>query len=79
LQDRGNLRTGSRADVTLLDPEMTWTFDASRSKSKSRNTPFDGYTFRGGAVATIVGGRVVYLRQGYSRVIEPKHNHAFVR
>jgi len=72
LEDRGTLREGTRADLTILDPEMTWRFDASRSKSKSRNTPFDGHTFRGAAVATIVGGRIVHLHPDYIRVIEPK-------
>ncbi len=64
LEGRGTLRPGAWGDVTVLDPDLRWTFDASRSKSKSRNTPFDGWTFRGGAVATIVGGRLVYVREG---------------
>ena len=67
LQDRGTLSAGARADVTILDPEMTWTFDVSRSKSKSRNSPFNGYSFRGGVVATIVRGRIVHLLPEYSR------------
>jgi dihydroorotase len=62
LEGRGTLRPGAWGDVTVLDPDLRWTFDASRSKSKSRNTPFDGWTFRGAAVATVVGGRVVYRR-----------------
>jgi dihydroorotase len=62
LTDRGTLRTGAHGDVTILDPELLWTFKASASKSKSRNTPFDNWTMRGAAVATIVGGRVVYRR-----------------
>jgi len=74
LEARGSLRAGSRADLTILDPEFAWTFDASRSKSKSRNTPFDGYTFHGAAVATLVAGRVAYLHPDYGRVIESKHN-----
>ena len=64
LEGRGTLRPGAYADVTVLDPELRWTFDAARSRSKSRNTPFDGWTFRGAAVATVVGGRVVYVREG---------------
>ena len=68
LADRGSLATGARADVTIIDPEMSWTFDASRSKSKSRNTPFDGHQFRGGVVATIVDGRVVYLNREYAQM-----------
>ncbi|HKG14726.1 MAG TPA: dihydroorotase [Pyrinomonadaceae bacterium] len=63
LEDRGTLKVGAWGDVTVLDPELRWTFDASRSKSKCRNTPFDGYTFQGAAVATIVAGRVVYKRE----------------
>jgi dihydroorotase len=62
------LRPGARADVTILDPEFAWTYDLARSKSKSRNTPFDGCQFTGAAVATIVGGRVVHLHPEYLRV-----------
>jgi dihydroorotase len=70
LEDRGTLRAGARADLTILDPELTWTFDVSRSKSKSRNTPFDGYSFRGATVATLVAGRIVYLHPDYGRAIK---------
>jgi dihydroorotase len=63
LEGRGTLKVGAWGDVTVLDPDLRWTFDASRSKSKSRNTPFDGYTFQGAAVAAVVSGRVVYTRQ----------------
>jgi dihydroorotase len=72
LQDRGTLKSGARADVTILDPECAWTFDVSQSKSKSRNTPFNGYRFNGAAIATIVGGRVVSLHQarGTNQVID---------
>lgn len=62
LADRGTLRPGAWGDVTILDPDFEWTFDASGSKSKSRNTPFDGWTMRGAAVATVVAGRLVYRR-----------------
>jgi dihydroorotase len=68
LEGRGTLRPGAWGDVTVLDPELRWTFDATRSKSKSRNTPFDGYTFQGAAVATIVAGRVVYGKEQRSAV-----------
>lgn len=68
LEDRGSLQAGAHADVTILAPELTWTFDVARSKSKSRNSPFDGYTFHGGAVATIVSGRVVFLHPDYERL-----------
>jgi len=72
LHDRGTLRAGARADVTVLDPEFAWTYDLSQSKSKSRNTPFDGVRFTGAAIATIVQGRIVYLHPAYSRVTD-KH------
>ena len=60
LDGRGTLAKGAHADVTIFDPKKKWTFDASQSLSKSRNTPFDGWNFTGRAVATIVGGKVVY-------------------
>jgi dihydroorotase len=76
LEDRGTLRAGAHADLTILDPERIWTFDVARSKSKSRNTPFDGYRFRGGAVATIVGGRVVFLHDDVARRIHSRSKPA---
>jgi dihydroorotase len=51
---------GSAADLTILDPERSWTFDVQKSRSKSRNSPFNGWQFKGKAVATVVGGKVVY-------------------
>jgi len=58
--DRGTLAPGAPGDVTLFDTERAWTYDVNRSFSKSKNTPFDGWQFRGGPVATIVGGKVVW-------------------
>jgi dihydroorotase len=63
LAERGTLKPGSIADVTILDPNLEWTFRVADSKSKCKNTPFDGWTFRGAAVTTIVGGRIVYRRE----------------
>jgi dihydroorotase len=60
LRGRGSLARGFVADVTIFDPKKKWTFDAAKSLSKSRNTPFDGWRLQGKVVATIVGGRVVY-------------------
>jgi dihydroorotase len=60
LRGRGSLVRGSVADVTIFDPKKRWTFEAAKSLSKSRNTPFDGWQLQGKVVATIVGGRVVY-------------------
>jgi dihydroorotase len=56
----GTLRTGSRADITILGLDHEWAYDVSKSPSKSRNTPLDGRRFRGGPVATIVGGKIVW-------------------
>jgi dihydroorotase len=61
--DRGTLSPGSTADVTIFDLEREWTYDVNRSFSKSRNSPFHGRTFRGGPVATIVNGAVVWSAQ----------------
>ena len=51
---------GETANLTIFSTDRAWTFRAADSPSKSRNTPFDGRMFRGGPVATIVAGRVVY-------------------
>jgi dihydroorotase len=56
----GTLAVGTVADVTLIDPNRTWTVDANTFASKSRNCPFHGWTLQGRAVMTIVGGRVVW-------------------
>jgi dihydroorotase len=60
LAERGTLKPGSIADITIIDPELKWTYSNAESRSKSRNSPFGGSEFTGRAVATIVGGRVVY-------------------
>jgi len=60
LRGRGSLVRGSVADVTVFDPKRKWTFDAAKSRSKSKNTPFDGWQLTGKVVATIVGGKIVY-------------------
>ena len=58
--NRGTLRPGSVADITLIDPECAWQVDVKSFCSKSVNSPFDRWTLRGRAVATIVAGRVKY-------------------
>ena len=57
---RGSLGRGSFGDVTIFDPKKKWTFDAAKSRSKSKNTPFDGWAMTGKIMATIVAGTVVY-------------------
>ncbi len=56
----GTLADGAPADVTVLAPDLEATVRAASLRSKSKNTPFDGWHLRGGVAATIVGGRVVY-------------------
>jgi dihydroorotase len=60
--NRGRLDVGAPGDVTILDPDLSWTYDVNRSASKSRNSPFHERTFRGGPVATVVAGSVVWRR-----------------
>src|ERR1700684_4005573 len=50
------------ADLTIFSLDHAWTFRAADSPSKSRNTPFDGRSFRGAPMATVVAGRIVYRR-----------------
>jgi dihydroorotase len=57
---RGTLAPGVAADVTIFSAAREWTYDVNASASKSRNSPFDGRTFKGGPVATVVGGRMVW-------------------
>ncbi|MBV8550627.1 MAG: dihydroorotase [Acidobacteriaceae bacterium] len=58
--DKGTLRPGVVADITIFGLDHRWTYDVNRSASKSRNTPFDGREFRGGPLATIVAGQIVW-------------------
>jgi dihydroorotase len=60
LRGRGSLARGDFADVTIFDPKKRWTFEASKARSMSRNTPFDGWQFTGKVVAAVVGGKIVY-------------------
>jgi len=63
LGDRGTVSVGAWADLTVVDPEATWTVDPAQFASKSRNTPFGGMTLYGKVTHTIVGGRPV-VRDG---------------
>jgi dihydroorotase len=56
----GTLAKGAAADLTLIDPEATYTIDARKFQSKSRNCPFDGMQAQGRAVMTFIDGRVVF-------------------
>jgi len=63
----GTLAPGAPGDVTVLAPDMPVTVRAAALRSKSKNTPFDGWQLRGGVAATIVGGRVVFDAGGGQR------------
>lgn len=58
----GGLEEGGIADVTVFDPALEWTVDAQQLVSKSKNTPFDGWTMKGAATCTIVDGKIAYKR-----------------
>ncbi|MCU1328842.1 MAG: dihydroorotase [Bryobacterales bacterium] len=60
--DRGTLEPGAPGDVTVFDLDTEWTYDVQQSFSKSRNSPFHGRRFRGGPVATVVGGSIKWTR-----------------
>ena len=57
------IEAGYPADLTLFSTDHPWTYRAADSPSKSRNTPFDGRSFHGAPMATIVAGRIVYQHQ----------------
>ena len=59
----GSLSEGAPADISVLAPDLRVTVSTARMRSKSKNTPFDGWQLRGGVAATIVGGRMVYQNE----------------
>lgn len=58
--DKGTLGIGKDADIVIFDPEAEYAIDASIFKSKSKNTPFNGWKVKGKIVHTLVGGKIVY-------------------
>ena len=60
LKGRGTLAVGSFADVVIFDPKAEWSYCARETRSKSRNTPFDGWTMQGKVRWTISEGRIAY-------------------
>ena len=63
LKGRGTLTVGSFGDVVVFDPKAEWTYHARETKSKSRNTPFDGWTMQGTVRWTISEGRIAYASE----------------
>src|SRR5262249_40411494 len=59
----GSLGQGAPADITILAPDLHVTVSAAAMRSRSKNTPFDGWSLRGGVAATIVCGRFVYVNE----------------
>ena len=57
----GSLSEGAPADITIIAPDLKVRVDASRLRSRSKNTPFDGWELRGGVAATLVGGRTLFV------------------
>ena len=66
---KGTLQVGSDADITVFDPDREWVFDKTTSASKSLNSPFHGWPLRGKAVATIIGGRKVWVESDQFAVV----------
>jgi dihydroorotase len=61
-QPLGRLKVGGTADITIFDPNLEWSYRAAEGRSKSRNSPFDGWKLKGAPTATIVAGKVAYRR-----------------
>ena len=57
----GTLAVGAPADITIVAPDLRVRVDARALRSRSKNTPFDGWELRGGVAATIVGGRPLFV------------------
>jgi dihydroorotase len=59
--EQGTLKAGTPANITILDPDREWKVHSRNFASKGKNTPYDGYKFKGKVMATIVSGKIVYI------------------
>lgn len=59
--EQGTLKAGTPANITILDPDQEWIVDSRNFASKGKNTPYDGYKFKGKVMATIANGKIVYI------------------
>lgn len=59
----GTLTVGTRANITIFDPDREWVVDSRDFASKGKNTPYEGYKFKGKVMATIANGRIVYVER----------------
>ncbi len=64
---KGTLSVGADADITVFDPGREWVFSPANSASKSKNSPFNGWTLKGKAVLTIVAGRIAWSDLGATK------------
>lgn len=60
--DRGTLSVGAVADISLIDPGHEWQLEPGKLRSKSKNTPFGGWSMKGAAIKTILAGKIVFER-----------------
>lgn len=71
--EKGTLKPGADADVTIIDPELKWTIDPTKFLSKSRNTPYGGWKVKGRAHTVLVAGEVRYTLGG---IVKPTRESA---
>lgn len=61
--ERGTLAVGAAADIALIDPNLEWTLNSDALQSKSKNTPFSGFSFKGAVVRTLLAGKTVFVKE----------------
>lgn len=70
--DRGNLKAGKVADITIIDPKANYVIDSNMFASKGKNTPFEGKKVNGKVLYTIVNGRIIYSNKDGNEIIIDK-------